>query len=499
MINGLPLSGTAANTGIETMDEDNDNILVLIQLNGGNDGLNTIIPLEHYDLLANVRSNIIIPENAIIPLDQQHGLHPNLIGMKSLYDDALMTIIKDVGYPNQNRSHFRSTDIWTSGSPSDENWTTGWLGRHLQSEAPLYPEGYPNDEFKDPFAIAIGSNVSETCQGTFSNFSLALADPLSLGNLATGIDANVPDSPYGRELQFIRTTIEQANAYGSVVREAAKKGANRTFRYPNTSLGTQLKSIALLISGGLRTKVFIANLGGFDTHANQVQGGNTSLGDHATLMDRLGNSISAFQEDLRLLGVEERVLTMTFSEFGRRIRSNDSLGTDHGSAAPMIVFGSCIHPGILGATSALPESPSQSDGVPFQFDFRDVYGSVLMDWFGVEETEVRTMLHNDFSHIPIINSCQTTTSTSDPFVEIETSAFPNPFDHWTSIRFESYGGHHRISIYDALGHEVKILGDQKYADGRHEIRYNGAHLPSGNYFYRIVGEGRASTKQIVKV
>ncbi|MFT6808351.1 MAG: hypothetical protein ACJA01_001575 [Saprospiraceae bacterium] len=498
MLNGLPLSRSGSQAPFESMDDDNDNILVLIQLNGGNDGLNTIIPLEHYDLLANVRSNIIIPKNNILSLDNQHGLHPNLSGMKSLYDDAKMTVIKDVGYPNQNRSHFRSTDIWTSGSASNQNWTTGWLGRHLQTGAPEYPEGYPNDDVPDPFAISIGSNVSETCQGTIANFSLALADPLSLGNLATGSNEGVPDSAYGRELQFIRTTIEQTNAYGEVVKRAAEKGSNMSFNYPDTGLAEQLKSIALLISGDLRTKVYIANLGGFDTHANQVQNGNTSLGNHATLMERLGESVAAFQEDLKLLGLQEKVLTMTFSEFGRRIRSNDSLGTDHGSAAPMMVFGSCINAGILGGSSALPAAPSQSDGVPFQFDFRDVYGSVLMDWFGVEETEVRSLLHNNFSHIPFINSCQTT-PTIDPFLEVNTTASPNPFDDWTTINFHSKGGYARISIYDALGHEIKVLGNRIFQSGAHGIRYNGSNLSPGNYFYRIVTDGGLSTKALVKI
>jgi len=206
LLNGLPISTIGSEASFDSINPNNDKILVLIQLNGGNDGLNTFIPLDHYDLLANVRPNVIIPENRILPMTDNLGMHTNLTGLKQLYDNSQMSIIRDVGYPNQNRSHFRSTDIWTSGSPSNENWTTGWLGRKMENDTPTYPENFPNSDFPDPFAISIGSSVSETCQGTSSNFSLALANPLGISTLAADVNGDLPDSNYGRELEFIRTT-----------------------------------------------------------------------------------------------------------------------------------------------------------------------------------------------------------------------------------------------------------------------------------------------------
>ena len=501
MIGGMKVAAVGKQSLFNTLDEDNDNVLVLIQLNGGNDGLNTIIPLDHYDLLANVRSNVLIPEDEILKIENTVGLHPSMTGLKNIYDNAQMGIIRDVGYPNQNRSHFRSSDIWTSGSPADETWTTGWLGRKFEVEAPDYPVDYPNETFPDPFALSIGSNVSETCQGTVTNFSLALSDPTSISVLNTGADSELPDTPYGRELAYLRTTIEQANAYGEVISGAAEKGENISANYPDEKLAQQLKAIALLISGGLKTKVYIANLGGFDTHANQVETGDPTVGNHATLMTRISEAVSAFQEDLRLIGLEERVLTMTFSEFGRRIRSNDSNGTDHGTAAPMMLFGSCVNPGILGGTSALPDQPSQSDGVPMQFDFRNVYGSVLKDWLGIEEEEVKNLLYPDFTALPIIRNCKTTTATDDlaELVSIETSAYPNPFDGWTRIKFNSPGGQVRISIYDSLGHEIHVLTNQDFRKGVHEITYDAHGVSSGNYFYHIITKAGVITKSIVKV
>ena len=501
-VNGLPISSLGSQSFFNTFDDDGDNILVLIQLNGGNDGLNTIIPLQHYDLLANVRSNVIIPDNELLKVSDDFAFHPEMGGMMTLYDEAKMTIVHDAGYPDQNRSHFRSTDIWTTGSPADEFWTTGWIGRYLQNRYADYPEGYPSEQFPDPFALTIGSNVSETCQGTITNFSLALADPLTIAPVASGGEDEVPDTPYGKELEFLRTTIAQANAYGSVISEAAEKGSNISNLYDDgDSLAQQLKAIALLISGGLKTRIYIANIGGFDTHANQVENGDPTVGEHGTLLRRLSNAVHAFQDDLSSLGLEEKVLTMTFSEFGRRIRSNDSLGTDHGTAAPLLVFGSCVNPGFIGESPALPDQPSQSDGVPMQFDFRSIYGSVLMDWFGVEKEEIQSLLFEEFSYIPIIKSCRTTTSTDDPVIVegIESNNFPNPFDGWTTIRFRSRGERVHMTLFDATGHQLKVITDQFFNQGEHEIRLDGNQLMPGNYFYRIQTATAVKTKAIVRI
>lgn len=500
LLKGLPIQATGSQLFFNAIEEDNDKILVLIQMNGGNDGLNTIIPLDKYDILGNVRSNILIPSDSVIKATDNIGFHPSMTGIKSLYDEGSLTVLQDVGYPNQNRSHFRSTDIWTTGSPSDEIWTTGWLGRYLESFHPEYPEGFPNDNFEDPFALSIGSVVSETCQGTLTNFSLALTDPLSIATLNNDAQDEVPNTPYGRELDFLRTTIDQANEYGTVISAAAEKGSNSSIEYPDSGLANQLKAIALLASGGLGTKIYIANIGGFDTHANQTEEGATDTGDHATLLQDLSEAVYAFQQDLKSQGLEERVLTMTFSEFGRRIKSNGSFGTDHGTAAPMMFFGSCINPGFIGESPLLPAVPENSDGVPMQFDFRSVYGSVLIDWFGIDKSVVDDILEDEFTHIPIVSNCNQTTPTEEVFLEkLDISNYPNPFDNWTTLSFDAPGGNVRISIFDAIGHELEVISNGSFSPGRHEIKFDSSRLPLGNYYCRVISQNGIGTIGLTKV
>ena len=220
-INGMAVSAMANSNIFSAVNGDSDHVLVLIQLNGGNDGLNMVVPLDQYDNLANLRSNIIIPENQLIDVEDTIGFHPNMAGLKSVYDDAKLTVIQSVGYPSQNRSHFRSTDIWTNGVAPDDFTSTGWLGRNFDVNTPEFPVGFPNEDCPDPFAIAVGSQTSQTCQGLNGNYSMAINDPTDLNPLASGGSDTVPNTPYGDELAFLRLAIEQANAYGDVVTAAA--------------------------------------------------------------------------------------------------------------------------------------------------------------------------------------------------------------------------------------------------------------------------------------
>ena len=312
----------------------------------------------------------------------------------------------------------------------------------------------------------------------------------------------VPDTPYGDELQFIRTSIAQTNAYAEVVNAAADMGAN-TVDYPEDNrLAQLLKGVALLIAGGLQTKIYVVNLGGFDTHAEQVVDGDTTTGEHAELLGTLSQAMSIFQSDLMGLGVDQRVLSMTFSEFGRRIRSNDSFGTDHGTAAPLMLFGSCVNPNILGDNPEISPDVSITEGVPMQYDFRDIYGSVLMDWFSVEEDTVRELLHEDFTHLPILMDCSAVTSTeSGPSLDIDIplEAFPNPARNWVTVRFECEQEWARVSLFDGLGAEVKVIANQQFPAGRHDIRVDLSQLPAGPYFARVQMNGRARTVRLVKM
>ena len=249
-----------------------DKVLVLIRLNGGNDGLNTVIPMDYYSNLVKQRANIIIPENKLIAITPKNAFHPSMSGLATMFQEGTLGIVQNVGYPEQNRSHFRSMDIWTSGS-LDVNTTTGWLGRHLDKEHPGFPEAYPDVENPDPFAISMGYEVSATCQGLMSNFSHTVVNPSSY--LSSASTSSVNDGTYyGSHMEFLSTIIAQTNKYGQRVYDATKNVKNLSTKYdPKNDLATQLKYVAQMIRGGLKTNVYIVNINGFDNHDSQV---NTS-------------------------------------------------------------------------------------------------------------------------------------------------------------------------------------------------------------------------------
>lgn len=501
LLNGMNISAMPKSSIFNAVNTNNGRVLVLIQLIGGNDGLNCIVPLNSYDNLMNVRGNIMLPQSQILSLTDSLGVHPSFSGIKGLYDDAQIGIVQGVAYPNQNRSHFRSQDIWNTGSPANEFWTSGWVGRHFDELYAGFPEGYPNETYPDPFAITMGFTVSETCQGTAANYSLTMNDPFSLTPLSEGEGGEVPDNYYGEELAFLRTSISQTNAYSETILAAAEAG-NNSVDYPmGNGLAQQLKNIALLIAGGLQTQIYVATIGGFDTHANQVADGETSTGNHANLLANLSEAISVFQQDIRQLGLEERVVGMTFSEFGRRIRSNDALGTDHGTAAPLILFGSCVNPGVLGDDAEIGTEVELQEGVAMQYDFRDVYGSLLMDWFEVEEENVRMLLHQEFLHLPILNPCAITSIEPNPEHDlIQTKVFPNPFRESATITFQTLHSEKvRLSIFDTLGHEVLVLINKNLNAGAHQIQFNPSTLAKGAYFYRLQIGNQQKTKRIIKI
>lgn len=502
-LNGMQVSTLRKSSIFNFVNPDSDRILILIQLNGGNDGLNMVIPLDQYAGLAAVRGNIMVPEGEVIRLNDNTGLHPAMKSLEVLYNEGRAGFVHSVGYPDQNRSHFRSIDIITSGSPADEHWNTGWMGRYLDSlYHPTFPEGYPNSEHPHPFAITMGSIVSETCQGIAANYSMTLDDPFNLYPLFEEDENGLPDTPYGDELAYLRLIIEQTNDYADEITAAAMRGSNQVEYNEKNRLAKQLKNVALLISGGLQTKVYIVSMGGFDTHANQVQEGATVVGTHSDLLEKLSNAIATFQNDLKKQNLEHRVIGMTFSEFGRKIKSNESFGTDHGTAAPMILFGSCINPTVVGESPEIHPDVSPAEGLPMQYDFRDVYGSILVDWFEVEEEKVRSMMQPEFQKLPIIEVCQPTTSTDKPIVneEITLSNYPNPFQNQTNIAFTMERENRvRLSIFDAVGSQLQVLFDKRLSGGSHRVTFDGSRLPAGVYFYRLQIGNQVKTKRMLKI
>jgi uncharacterized protein (DUF1501 family) len=497
MINGLPLKAFSHHLLWKRIDPLSDRVLVLIQLNGGNDGLNMILPLDQYDNLSNARSNILIPEKQILKLTQNTGIHPAMSGLKNAFDTGQLCVVQNVGYPDQNRSHFRSTDIWQTGSSSSEVLKTGWMGRYFDSRITDYPNGYPHTDAPDPFALTVGNIISETCQGVAANYSLAVQDPLTQSILFES-DLGHPHTAdcYSKELAYVMTAISQTNAYGGVITKAAEKGSNLAIYPENNQLAQQLKIIARLISGGLGTKVYVASLGGFDTHANQVEEDAATEGRHASLLGLLSEAIDVFLRDLALQHLNERVVGMSYSEFGRRTRSNGANGTDHGSAAPLFVFGSCVNPAILGDNPVIPAEVHPQDGVAMQYDFRSVYGSILHQWFDVPVEEVRTILFDGFSEIPLISGCDNATSIQDEDSlqgEFIFFCFPNPSNGPTTVRFNSLGEQIQISIFNNIGHVVARIHDGFLNIGIHERTFMTNQLPPGNYYIHLLTSQRQNT------
>jgi len=486
--------------------DESDRILVLVQLNGGNDGLHTVIPVEFYRGLALNRPNFVIPETSILDINDSFGFHPNMVGMKNLYDNEKMHVIQGVAYPNQNRSHFRSTDIWQTASDANEFLTTGWMGRYFDDTVDGYPEGYPNEEYPHPFALSIGTFVSETCQGTISNYSLATTGQPSQNN-DDGDGDGIPDTVeddgtfYSYELNFLKRSLAQADAYGAVLDTALEAGNNMADYPDGNRLANQLSIVARLISGGLQTKVYVVSLGGFDTHANQIVAGDSLNGEHATLLQQLSDAISAFQSDLELMDVHDRVLGMTYSEFGRQIKNNLSFGTDHGTAAPLFVFGSCVQPGFTGEQIDLPTDLEPGAGVPMQYDFRSIYGTVLVDWFKADESSVRNYIFPDYQHLPILKECSITVSNEDtPLIDPVFNVFPNPAQDYTKVTFDLMrSAHVRVSVSDVLGRELILATGQKMDAGIHEMTLEIGSLPTGTYYVRVQADAVQKVRTIIKL
>lgn len=501
-LSGFPVFAKDKPKGFE-FPEENENILVLIQLQGGNDGLNTIFDLNQYSNLQSVRSNIIIPQEKLLPINSTTSFHPKTSGLKELWDEEKLGIIQNVGYPNQNRSHFRSTDIWNSASDADEYISSGWIGRFLNIANPDFPINYPNTENPDPFAITIGKIVSETCQGPGSNFSLVINDPNNPGTAPVSSIGEIPNNCYGDSLSFINDTISQTNAYADAIKNAANSGNNLSDKYDNigrNKLAEKLKNVAKLISGGLQTKIYVVQLGGFDNHNNQVVDGDVENGVHSDLLEELSNAICAFQDDIEKLGIDKKIIGMTYSEFGRRIRSNAGLGTDHGTAAPMFLFGNCAKNQILGDAPEIDTQVDIFEGVQMQYDFRNVYSTILTDWLGASKADSSTVLFDDFDTLPLFkDGCSAALSTEDILLDkSEIKVFPNPTSDFVNIKFFGTNERLKITLYNSLGAVVKIITNKKYSSIQHTLKVDIQQLSKGNYFVHYQTRGISKTKKLIK-
>lgn len=553
-LGGIPIRLMAENSLTRMAGQStNDRVLIILQLHGGNDGLNSIIPVEAYDLYYQWRANIAIPaKNSLrkmIPLDTtlpsaaQVGLHPDMIAMKDLYDRGRMAVVQGVSYKNNNGSHFRGRDISFMGGGFDDYFSSGWVGRYLQQEfAPqIYPNDFPNAEMKDPLAIEMGSDVSLIFhqEGNIPT-SISLNDPQSFAQLVEdlegftdeGIDPRgkpplaLNDSPYGKELNWILGLEDKSEDYAERLYEVYQNAPATTITYPErypfnaprgsmrNGLTPQLQLIARLLDGGgpglgVKTKVFLVKMGGFDTHAEQVESYDPTMGQHAALMYHIASAMKAFQDDLKARGLEDRVLTVTTSEFGRRVRANGSYGTDHGTGAPVMIFGKGVQPGVVGNVPDL-----NKENVEMQFDYRQVYANLLRDWMLVDENKINTdIFFKDFlngpkedgsgNYEPLPLATQIISGVQENFINNRFNledCYPNPATEFTTIKFKiNTTNHVTLSLSDNQGRLIQTLLQEERNEGEHEIRVNVLDLPVGIYFYELKTGFFQETKKLIVV
>jgi uncharacterized protein (DUF1501 family) len=481
----------------------NDRVLVIIQLNGGNDGLNTVLPINQYGAYYNARTNIAIPEKKILGLNgfDGTGLHPAMTAMQKLFNNGQLDIVQAVGYPQPNFSHFRATDIWMSGSDSTQYLNTGWVGRFLDNNYPGFPDNYPNEVDTDPLAIQIGSITSLTCQGPIVNMGMSISDPNAFYNLFDSSEQAVPNTNAGYELSFIRRISKQTNKYATRIK-AASDAVKQQVTYPNTSLANQLKIVSRLIKGGLKTKIYLVNYGGFDTHAAQAVTTDTSTGTHANLLGAVSEAIGAFQNDIKNQEIEDRVIGMTYSEFGRRIKSNASGGTDHGAAAPLFLFGKNVRGGVFGENPTIPNNATVGDNVPYQHDFRAIYNSILKNWFCVKDADNQEIMLKQFPTLNLINASACAVEMKNPVFEKNAMivAYPNPFSNLSRIEFKTEGGHTLVQLLDTSGTVIRLLVDATYSyAGMNSVTLIASDLKPGVYYIRIQNGIHQYVKTIIKM
>ena len=527
VLNGIPIQVLGKGQLQQAViGSNNDKVIVLIQMHGGNDGLNAVIPIDQYAEYYNLRPNIAIPDSGsrgYIPLDStldiadQVGVHPDMVGVKSLYDQGKAAIVQAVSYENHNGSHFRSRDIMFMGGSYEDYYNSGWAGRYLEHCFPGYPDTHPNTEMPDPLALEIGTTVSLAFhRANGLPAALAVNSPDQFYELINSVGGLPPDSVanthYGKELQWIMDVEESGNQYADRLLEVFEAGNNSVgVTYPetyplnaptnslNNPLSGQLKLIARMLSGGSKTKIFLARIGGFDTHADQVESYDPTMGKHAALMYHISSAVEAFQKDLKGLGLEDRVVTTTFSEFGRRAASNGSYGTDHGNAQPMMVFGKAVKPGIIGTNPDLLNL--ERNNIPMQIDYRQVYTTILKDWMEASDEAINYTLFGDFLNQRLDLFSDLVTGIDDSFFEDRFKlhgVYPNPvksaatFSYYINTSVEV-----QLQLLDIEGKLVRTLVNEKQAIGEHRFTEDLSDLKPGTYIYKMKAGPLDTAKKLI--
>jgi uncharacterized protein (DUF1501 family) len=378
--------GFLARTGRLLADEPGaraDRVLVVIQLAGGNDGLNTLIPFQD-DAYYKARPKLAVVKAKALKLTDEYAMHPETGELRKLYDDGLLGVVSNVGYPNPNRSHFRATEIWETGVP-EKAQLTGWVGRYFDAEC----QGVASP--------MLGLQLGEKPAMTFAHpkgRAVTLTNP-SLFRWEEGTTGKAMDrlnrvrKTDNDQLDFLQRTANDTLTLSRKIQGALKE-TKTTTEYAPFNFSQSLKVVAQMIAAEVPTRVYYVTLGGFDTHTTQA-------GRHAGLLQELSQGVGSFVADLKAMGHLDRTLVMTFSEFGRRVAENEQQGTDHGTANVMFLAGGKVKAGIHGG---LPDLADLDDGdLKFKTDFRSVYATVLKGWFGAD---ARKVLGGEFKTLPCL-------------------------------------------------------------------------------------------------
>jgi uncharacterized protein (DUF1501 family) len=445
------------------------------------------------------------------------GLHPDMLSFKEMYDEDKVAIIQNVGYPDMNLSHFRGRDVvFMGGDESGEHdYHSGWMGRYLDNIYPGYPDSYPSDNMKDPIGIELSGTLSLAFhreQGI--PIGLNIGSPEQFYELISSVGVNppilFPNSHAGEELKYIMEFEKKSNQYAGRLRDVYNAASESSVEYRNgypyaapgraNNLASQLKLIARLLAGGVKTKIFLCRIGGFDTHGEQVEEYDSSLGMHASLLYNMSTAVQDFYKDLNNRGIDDRVLSTTFTEFGRRAYSNDSYGTDHGTATPVFVFGTQLNSGIYGVNPGLKEDDLHRGNLVYNIDYRQIYTSVIQDWFeGDNEALIKTGF-NDWvdTKLPLVarTGSEVYTPGKNP---TSIRLYPNPVQDLAHIQFSlETRGEVSLHVIDGAGRKIRST--------RHEGRFGPntltwyvSELKEGLYHLQMVYKGRRKTVKFLKL
>jgi len=516
---------------------DSDHVLVLINLAGGNDGLNTVIPFQD-SIYQNARKTIGFGSSDIsslypyllssqtvtrndLALNPAMGTVANGATYNSFYKmfkAGKVAIVNNVGYPNPNLSHFRSTDIWNTASDSNIVLASGWMGRWLQQVHPEYPNSL--GEKPHPLAITFGGASSPVFQGNGTGMGIAITDPAKYTSTGAAADEQIPNTSAGAELAFIRGVYDQSDAYKQTFNERFSTPPTNKVPYPSFggrfSIADQLKNVSLCIQAGFKTQVYFVTLSGFDTHFGQ-NSKDTTVNGQGQLLMQLAQSIAAFQADIEAAGVADRVIGMTYSEFGRRVNENGSNGTDHGTCAPQFIFGTQVNGEVYSTYPDLDTLNANGDML-MKIDFRQLYASLLGDWFGASDA-IRKAVLMDRTYgltFDVNTSPKTPGSTTQSLIKspsgsgvlaqetpkdfILQSNYPNPFHDRTTIAFAlARTMPVTLEIYDERGTKVATLASETMSRGSYEFPFAATGLSNGTYIARLEAEGQVQVRQMTFV